>query len=118
MGKAILAHVNLQCFISHCGQGGVSEALFSDVPIVAYPFFHDQLMLAESIDKLGCGVWLQRFDHGPGIPVAEADSAIKRAVAAKRKAMELGAKAREMRGFDTAYAKFQEFINWSREHTL
>jgi hypothetical protein len=114
--KAILAHMNLQCFISHCGQGGVFEALCAGVPLVAYPFFHDQLMLAESIEKLGCGVWLQRFDHGPGIPVADADSAIERAVASKLKAQELGRKARGMNGFDTAYEKLQEFIKWSHEN--
>merc|ERR1719277_1979672 len=114
--KAILSHKNLQCFVSHCGQGGVSEALFAGVPLVAYPFFHDQLLLAESIEKLGCGVWLQRFDHGPGIPVAEADSAIERAVAAKPRAQELGAKARAMDGLNVAYAKMQELIRWSREN--
>merc|ERR1712156_1044446 len=99
---------------SHCGQGGVLEALYSEVPLVAYPFFHDQLMLAESIQKLGCGVWLQRFDHGPGIPVADAESAIELAVAAKSKAQELGRKARKLNGFDTAYTKLQDFITWSQ----
>uniref|UniRef100_A0A7S2HIC3 UDP-glycosyltransferases domain-containing protein n=1 Tax=Zooxanthella nutricula TaxID=1333877 RepID=A0A7S2HIC3_9DINO len=114
--KAILAHRNLQCFISHCGQGGVSEALHAGVPLVAYPFFHDQLVLAESIEKLGCGVWLQRFDHGHGVPVADADAAIERAMACRSNAEELGAKARGMNGFATAYAKFQEFITWSQEN--
>lgn len=114
--KAILAHMNLQCFISHCGQGGVLEALYSDLPLVAYPFFHDQLMLAESIEKLGCGVWLQRFDHGPGIPVTDADLAIQQAATCKSTAEELGKKARDMHGFDTAYAKLQDFIKWSQEN--
>lgn len=114
--KAILSHGNLQCFVSHCGQGGVSEALLFDVPIVAYPFFHDQIALAESIEKLGCGSWLQRFDHGPGIPVAEAELAIEQAVAAKQRARELGTKARAMNGLNVAYAKIQELIRWSQEH--
>lgn len=114
--KAILSHGNLQCFVSHCGQGGISEALLFDVPIVAYPFFHDQILLAEAIEKLGCGVWLQRFDHGPGIPVAEADSAIEKAVAAKQRVQELGTKARAMDGLNAAYAKMQEFIHWSRKN--
>merc|ERR1712151_518206 len=114
--KAILAHRNLQCFISHCGQGSVSEALYAGVPLVAYPFFHDQLLLAESIEKLGCGVWLQRFDHGPGIAVADAEVAIERAIAAKPRARELGANARDMKGFDTVHAIFHELIGWSREN--
>merc|ERR1712061_907570 len=96
------------------GQSGVAEALYSDVPIVAYPFFHDQLMLAESIEALGCGVRLQRFDHGPGIPVADADSAIERAMAAKSKAQELGRRARESKGFEIAHAKMKDFIQRSR----
>jgi len=114
--KAILSHGNLQCFVSHCGQGGVSEALLFDVPLVAYPFFHDQILLAESIEKLGCGIWLQRFDHGPGIPVAEADSAIEQAIAAKQRAKELGMKARSMDGLNVAYGKIQELIHWSQEN--
>merc|ERR1711979_40242 len=114
--KAILAHKNLQCFISHCGQGAVSEALHAGVPIVAYPFFHDQLLLAESIEKLGCGVWLQRFDHGSGVAVADAELAIERAIAAKPRALELGAKARGMSGFNAAHAIFHELIRWSREN--
>jgi len=114
--KAILSHEKLLCFVSHCGQGGVSEALYAGVPLVAYPFFHDQILLAESVEKLGCGVWLQRFDHGTGIPVAQVDSAIDQAVAAKQRAQELGMKARAMDGFNVAYAKIQELIHWSREN--
>eukprot|EP00928_Gymnodinium_smaydae_P020240 TRINITY_DN17824_c0_g2_i1.p1 TRINITY_DN17824_c0_g2~~TRINITY_DN17824_c0_g2_i1.p1 ORF type:complete len:441 (-),score=74.29 TRINITY_DN17824_c0_g2_i1:160-1482(-) len=114
--KAILTHGNLQCFVSHCGQGGVSEAVLADVPIVAYPFFHDQILLAESIEKLGCGVWLQRFDHGPGIPVSEAESAVEKAIAAKQRTQELGTKTRAMHGLNVAHAKIQEFILWSKEH--
>lgn len=114
--KAVLSHGNLQCFVSHCGQGGVSEALLADVPLVAYPFFHDQLLLAESIEKLGCGVWLQRFDHGPGIRVEEADSAIEQAIAAKQRVQELGMKARAMNGLNVAYAKIQELLLWSQDN--
>jgi len=114
--KAILSHGNLKCFISHCGQGGVSEALLFDVPLVAYPFFHDQFLLAESIEKLGCGIWLQRFDHGPGIPVTEAETAIQQAIAAKQRVQELGMKARAMDGLNLAYAKIQELIHWSQEN--
>jgi len=114
--KAILAHKNLQCFISHCGQGAVSEAMHAGVPIVAYPFFHDQVLLAESIVKVGCGVWLQRFEDGPGVPVADADLAIEQAIAAKPRAIELGAKARGMNGFATVHAICHELIRWSREN--
>lgn len=113
---AVLVHRNLECFVSHCGQGGVSEAILAGVPIVAYPFFHDQLLLAEAVEKLGCGVRLQRFDHGPGKPLAEAESALAQAVAMKGRVEELGAQVRAMDGLGVAYAKMQEMIAWSKQN--
>jgi hypothetical protein len=113
---AVLAHVNLECFITHCGQGAVSEALQHGVPIVAYPLFMDQIYLAEAVETLGCGSRLQRLGHGPGVPIADAEHAVDLAVAARQQAIELRDKAREMDGFGVAYAKFQEFIRWSKEH--
>jgi hypothetical protein len=114
--RAVLAHVNIECFITHCGQGAVSEALQHGVPIVAYPFFHDQIYLAEAVETLGCGARLQRLGHGPGVPIADAEHAVALAVAARQQAIELRDKARIMDGFGVVYAKIQEFIQWSKEH--
>jgi hypothetical protein len=114
--KAVLAHVNLECFITHCGQGAVSEAVQHGVPIVAYPFFHDQIYLAEAVETLGCGARLQRLGHGPGVPIADAEHAVDLAVAARQRAIALRDEARNMDGFGVTYAKFQEFIRWSKEH--
>lgn len=39
----ILAHSNVQLFISHCELGGVVESKCHGVPIVGMPLFSDQL---------------------------------------------------------------------------
>lgn len=45
----ILAHPNIRLFISHCGLGGVIEAKFHGVPILAIPVFGDQPKNAKAI---------------------------------------------------------------------
>merc|ERR1712176_20527 len=63
--KAVLAHVNLECFITHCGQGAVSEALQHGVPIVAYPFFHDQIYLAQACrSQMLNTLWILQWQQG------------------------------------------------------
>ncbi|XP_017771358.1 PREDICTED: UDP-glucuronosyltransferase 1-5-like [Nicrophorus vespilloides] len=49
--KAILEHRNCKAFIMHGGLGGIAEAVFSGVPMVAIPFFNDQRKnVAEGLD--------------------------------------------------------------------
>ena len=43
----LLGHVNTKVFVSHCGKNGQYEALYHAVPIVATPFFTDQIYNAE-----------------------------------------------------------------------
>lgn len=38
----ILAHANVKVFISHCGKGGVTEAKYHGVPVLAIPLFAEQ----------------------------------------------------------------------------
>lgn len=49
----ILAHRNIRFFISHCGLGGVNEAKFHGVPILAIPVFGDQPNNAKAIVSEG-----------------------------------------------------------------
>lgn len=54
----ILAHPNVRLFISHCGLGGVTEALFHGVPILGIPFIYDQHMNANKIAEEGWSIHL------------------------------------------------------------
>lgn len=54
----ILAHPNTRLFISHCGLGGVTEALYHGVPILGIPFIYDQHMNAKKIAEEGWSVQL------------------------------------------------------------
>lgn len=38
-------------FISHCGQGGVNEAVHTATPIIACPVFNDQIINADILQK-------------------------------------------------------------------
>ena len=40
---AVLAHPRVRAFVSHCGATSVNEAIYHKVPIIALPFFHDQV---------------------------------------------------------------------------
>ncbi|CAD7078260.1 unnamed protein product [Hermetia illucens] len=52
----ILAHPNLKLFITHAGGGGVAEAQYHGVPMVAIPFFADQFSNANKLQKAGHGI--------------------------------------------------------------
>ncbi|KAJ6634253.1 UDP-glucosyltransferase 2 [Pseudolycoriella hygida] len=54
----ILAHPNLRLFISHCGLGGITEALFHGVPILGIPFIYDQHINANKIAEDGWSIHL------------------------------------------------------------
>lgn len=58
----ILAHRNVRLFISHCGLGGVIEAKFHGVPILAMPIFGDQPKNAEAIVNEGWALELRYSD--------------------------------------------------------
>ncbi len=49
----ILAHPNVKLFISHCGKGGITEAKYHAVPILAIPLFADQFGNADHIANEG-----------------------------------------------------------------
>lgn len=45
----VLAHPKVKLFISHCGLGGISEARYHGVPVLAIPLFGDQFDNSERI---------------------------------------------------------------------
>uniref|UniRef100_A0A1A9VTL8 UDP-glycosyltransferases domain-containing protein n=1 Tax=Glossina austeni TaxID=7395 RepID=A0A1A9VTL8_GLOAU len=54
----ILAHPNLKLFITHAGKGGVAEAQYHGVPMVALPLFGDQDNNAAKVVTSGYGLEL------------------------------------------------------------
>lgn len=58
----ILAHPNVKLFISHCGKGGITEAKYHGVPILAIPLFGDQFSNAVNIVNEGWAVNLPLSD--------------------------------------------------------
>lgn len=55
----VLAHPNVKLFISHCGNGGVSEARYHGVPIFGIPVYFDQHSNLDAIVTEGWAVSLQ-----------------------------------------------------------
>lgn len=51
----ILAHPNMKLFITHAGKGGVAEAQYHGVPMLALPIFADQSGNAEIMVQSGFG---------------------------------------------------------------
>ncbi|XP_063707442.1 UDP-glycosyltransferase UGT5-like [Culicoides brevitarsis] len=52
---SILAHPNVKLFIGHGGAGGLGEAKYHQVPLLASPFFADQMRNSEKIEEDGWG---------------------------------------------------------------
>ncbi|XP_075152431.1 UDP-glycosyltransferase UGT5-like [Haematobia irritans] len=55
----ILAHPNLKLFITHAGKGGVAEAQYHGVPMLALPVFADQHGNADKMTTSGYGQQLE-----------------------------------------------------------
>ncbi|XP_041449688.1 UDP-glycosyltransferase UGT5 [Drosophila obscura] len=55
----ILAHPKLKLFITHAGKGGVAEAQYHGVPMLALPVFADQPGNADKIEENGYGLRLE-----------------------------------------------------------
>ncbi|XP_074651035.1 UDP-glucuronosyltransferase 2C1-like [Tubulanus polymorphus] len=56
--REILAHKNVVLFITHCGNAGQYEALYSAVPMLGIPFFGDQHSNAIRMFRRGFGQFL------------------------------------------------------------
>ncbi|XP_037025348.1 UDP-glycosyltransferase UGT4-like isoform X2 [Bradysia coprophila] len=54
----ILAHPNIRLFVSHCGLGSVTEAMYHAVPILGIPFIYDQHINAVKIAEEGWAIHL------------------------------------------------------------
>ncbi|XP_017025438.1 UDP-glycosyltransferase UGT5-like [Drosophila kikkawai] len=69
----ILAHPKIKLFITHAGKGGVAEAQYHGVPMLALPVFADQPGNADKLVESGYGLRLELNS----LDVAEFKEAIK-----------------------------------------
>ncbi|XP_065224783.1 UDP-glucosyltransferase 2-like [Planococcus citri] len=56
--RSILEHKNVKVFISHCGQGGMYEAIYSATPVVSCAITTDQFINANILRKMEAAVQL------------------------------------------------------------
>ncbi|KAG6809307.1 hypothetical protein H0H92_000751 [Tricholoma furcatifolium] len=64
----VLSHPATGWFVSHCGHGSITEALFNGVPLICWPFELDQAPAAANIaDNLRVGFELFEVRTGPGL---------------------------------------------------
>ncbi|KAH8246346.1 hypothetical protein KR038_001224 [Drosophila bunnanda] len=72
----ILAHPKIKLFITHAGKGGVAEAQYHGVPMLALPVFADQPGNADKLVESGYGLRLELNS----LDVAEFKEAIKEVI--------------------------------------
>ncbi|XP_021966720.1 UDP-glucuronosyltransferase 2B14 [Folsomia candida] len=58
----LLGHPKIRLFITHCGAGGIEEAIFHGVPLIGIPFFGDQPLNALTAERQGFLVRLEWKD--------------------------------------------------------
>jgi len=58
----VLKHPSVAAFVSHCGFGSTSEALYFGKPLLAIPYLADQHDVAARVEEIGAGIRLDK-DH-------------------------------------------------------
>lgn len=55
---AVLKHPSVKVFLSHCGWGGVTDAISAGVPVLGYPGMSDQFLNARMLEEAEAGIIL------------------------------------------------------------
>ena len=71
----IIGHERTVLFITHCGNGGLSEAVYHGVPMIAFPLFAEQQQNAARMVQRGFGVTLD-IKHFTAAELASAISEV------------------------------------------
>ncbi|MDE1462570.1 glycosyltransferase [Spartinivicinus poritis] len=58
--QQVLQHANIKLFISHGGPNSFHESLYFGIPMLSIPFLGDQYYFAESVQKKGFGLMMER----------------------------------------------------------
>eukprot|EP01084_Bolivina_argentea_P158085 275414_1 len=59
----VLKHTNVKLFMTHCGTGGIAEAMYSKTLMMLYPMVADQYMNAQRVETLGVGLLIQDREY-------------------------------------------------------
>lgn len=54
----VLQHAGVKIFLSHCGWGGVMDAIQASVPVLAFPGMAEQFLNARGLEEAGAGILL------------------------------------------------------------
>ncbi|PIN07990.1 UDP-glucuronosyl and UDP-glucosyl transferase [Handroanthus impetiginosus] len=89
--EEVLAHPSTACFMTHCGWNSMMEALTSGVPVLAFPYWGDQVTNAKFlVDVVKVGIRLGRGEaEGRIVPRDEVERCFRAATG--------GAEAEELR---------------------
>jgi UDP:flavonoid glycosyltransferase YjiC (YdhE family) len=74
-----LSHPSVKCFVSHCGLGGVLEAVRTGKPILCLPFFGDAHQNAAFILRAKAGIYLHKASQSGTATLEKAHEYFKRA---------------------------------------
>ena len=55
----VLQHSKIKLFLTHCGEGGIAESIYSETLMILYPIAATQHMNARRADELGVGHMIQ-----------------------------------------------------------
>ena len=58
--RAVLAHPNVNVFVSHCGINSVYESMIAGTPVVGIPMLSDQRDMAVRVADAGVGLWMDK----------------------------------------------------------
>ena len=75
-------------FVTHCGAGGATEALFAHAPMLLLPSVADQHMNAKRVEELGAGRMVQdrqELSDLPGLVERMLEKKRRRGASTKRR---------------------------------
>ncbi|GMR34896.1 hypothetical protein PMAYCL1PPCAC_05091 [Pristionchus mayeri] len=58
----LLHDPRISAFITHCGQGSITEAIDAGVPLIVVPIAYDQLRNAQQVKRNGHGIMLEKTE--------------------------------------------------------
>lgn len=87
----LLSHPKTKIFVSHCGAKSLVEAICSEVPVLAFPMFAEQMRNAEIIRSKGVGIKMNKFSMSKEYFLGRLNELLKNNQIYKKNAQKLSA---------------------------